>query len=107
MPTAVNRPGACQRMQRPIRSVRRMWPCLVGRAVNPVKAGRERDQSNGVVVFARIKREAIVEALRLDFIENSREFGGNLRQPKFIVAFPPRDRAEQEQAGRGVRGARR
>src|ERR1022692_2759050 len=34
---------------------------LPGWAVNPVKAGGERDQSNGVVVFSWIHREAIVE----------------------------------------------
>ena len=42
----------------------------VGRAVHPVEAGGERDQSNGVGGFPGVWREAIGEALRLDFVED-------------------------------------
>ena len=79
----------------------RMWTRLFGRAVNPVEARRERDQSNGVVVLPRIYREAIVESLRLEVVEDPGECGRSLRESQFIVAS---DREiEANRAGRARR----
>ena len=52
----------------------------MGRAINPVKAGRERDQSNGVVVLPWIQREAIVESLGFEVVEDPGECGCRLRE---------------------------
>jgi len=59
---------------------------LLDWAVNPVKAGWERDQSHGVVVLSGIHGEAIVEALRLCFVEEVGEGGCGLCKPELIVA---------------------
>lgn len=59
---------------------------LPGWAVDPVKSRGERSQSHRVVVFPWIDREAIVEALGLEFVEELGECGCRIRKAEFIVA---------------------
>src|SRR5437588_736876 len=63
---------------------------LFGRAVRPVEAGREGDESNGVVVFPGVFREAIIEALRLDLVGDPGNCGGTLRRPQCILSSYPK-----------------
>jgi hypothetical protein len=54
-------------------------------AVDPIKSGRERNQSDGVVIFAVIEREAIVEPGGLEFVEELCECGRVFRDVAFVA----------------------
>src|ERR1700688_4984504 len=59
---------------------------LFGWSVNPVKPCRKGKRPDGVVVFALIDGEPIIESRGLGLAKNTGEFSGGIRESEFVGA---------------------